>query len=232
VIHGEALSKQSDDRDSAERDAASEMAMKVMSVAELSIKASDRSLSVMMWLLGGCLGGSTLGVAGLWMWLSRFTRTMRKEIVESQTRAGELHTQAGQTVSVFEQMLRSLPLVLVDGIEENDKIVAFNTLAQLRRPELAPVFASLMRHSHDTRIQAAAVYALGLLPGESQRWVKEFLTLSRNVDENLRRECARAMIAIDPSMREIRMRLEEMTNDADDIVRQMARNGLGIARIL
>src|SRR3974390_263505 len=56
---------------------ASEMARSVITTADLSIKASDRALSVMMWMLGVCLGGSAIGVGVIWAWLSSFTRKMK-----------------------------------------------------------------------------------------------------------------------------------------------------------
>lgn len=205
---------------------ASEMARNVMTTAELSIKASERTLSVMMWLLGLCLGGSTLGVAGLWLWLSTFRRKMRAEVSQSHSNIDSLLRSAGKTAATFEQVMCSLPMLFVDGIDESNKVVALNTLAQLQRPELAPIFEALLKNAKSTRIQAAAVYALGLLEANATNSVNEILQLSVNADFNLRRECARALIAIAPASREVRTRLEEMAKDADDIVKDLARDGL------
>ena len=93
------------------------------------------------------------------------------------------------------------------------------SLVELPDPEPATGWARI-------RTQAAAIYALGLIgPDASDSW-KEILRLSTNPDYNLRRECARALALIGAGRREVRMRLEEMTMDVDDIVKDHARRGL------
>lgn len=205
---------------------ATEMARNVMVTAELAIKASERSLSVMMWVLGICLGGSTIGIAGLWIWVMMFTRRLSKDVARSKASADELLDRAGKTASVFEQVLCSLPVLFIDGIDHGDRVVAVETLAQLRRVELAPIFQALLKKNNDSRIQAGAVYALGLLERGASHYASEILRLSTNPDYNLRRECARALSAIGPISREIQVRLEEMLLDKDDFVKQYAKVGV------
>lgn len=209
-----------------QRDELPEMVKHVMTNAELAIKASDRALTIMLWVLGIFGGSSTIGVAALWMWISRFREKMHDEIMKSQSKADNLLESAGRTASIFEQILCSLPMLFIDGIDQSNKVIALNTLAQLRRTELAPIFETLLKKSTDTGMQAAAVYALGLLEKGATKSVGEILKLSHNPDYNLRRECARALTAVGADSREIRMRLEEMTKDADDIVKKLAQNGL------
>ena len=210
---------------SMEGDAISELAANVMRTAELSIKTSDRTLSMIVWVIGGWLGGSVVAAVGLWLWLSRFAQHLQGEIRQAQTKANQLNENAAKTAADFEQVLRTLPILFIEGIDDESKIVALDTLAQLRRAELVPIFRTLLRSS-DTRTQGAGVYALGLVGRGASESINDILRLSVHPDFMLRRECARALSAIDILKREVRMRLEEMTRDQDDIVKDLAQRGL------
>jgi hypothetical protein len=67
----------------------------------------------------------------------------------------------------------------------------------------------------------------GTAPRHEQSYRIYNLALSRNPDFNLRRECAQALATIGPDRREVRVRFEEMTRDADDLVKDLAQRGLG-----
>src|SRR5581483_2173228 len=131
-----------------------EVARGMIKTAELAIKASDRNLTIVTWWLGACLGGSILGGFVAWYRLSKFMKAIKAEIARSQLKADDLLSEAAKTAAIFDQVLKFLPLLFTDGIDSEAKIRALNTLAQLRRAELAPVLVAFMRNSKDTKITA------------------------------------------------------------------------------